>query len=74
MTSATEAASERLDIEAVARRLGVHKNTVFRWIHKGLRGIRLEAERETPPGRRLIVSQKALDTFLEAGRRLNNNA
>lgn len=60
---------EPLTLAEAARRLPrlrgdrkVHVSTLYRWVSRGLRGVRLEAVRL---GRTLVTSQEALQRFAE---------
>ena len=53
----------QLSFAEVASRLDVHASTVNRWVHRGVRGVRLPA---TIVGGRFYVEEKRLDEFLES--------
>jgi transposase len=54
--------SERISLPALAARLGVHPATVFRWVRRGVRGVRLQTVRI---GGQTVVTPENLATFLE---------
>ncbi len=56
--------AERFSVTETARRLGVHVSTVWRWIHRGIRGRRLETVRV---GGRRYVLRETLESFLISG-------
>lgn len=52
---------ERLSLSAAARDLDVHVATVHRWVHAGVRGIRLQT---SLLGGRRYTSRQALERFI----------
>jgi excisionase family DNA binding protein len=56
----------RLSINHVARRLGTHVSTVWRWCESGVRGKRLAT---VTVGRRTYIREDDLAAFLEAQQR-----
>jgi excisionase family DNA binding protein len=53
--------AERFSVTETAHRLNVHVSTVWRWIHRGIRGRRLETVRV---GGRRFVLRKTLENYL----------
>ena len=62
-TSASTSDTGRVSLTDLAKRLGVHYTTVFRWTKAGVCGVRLQTTRV---GGRLSVSDAQLQEFFTA--------
>lgn len=60
MTLLTE---DLVSLGEVARELGIHCSGPYRWLHRGVRGVRLESIRI---GGKLLTSRQAVSRFLIA--------